>query len=137
MKEDEVDKFVDSLFRQYPSSLGGRFGDDKVGGSRSSGDFGDFGEPLDFPATIRYAAENPGDMAARNAVVGLNAEFLLDMAIAEREAILTRYEQRAAVEEWHDSAGDYPLGVWGIVKGLLLLAAGLLLIMGLSELGLI
>jgi len=37
---------------------------------------------------------------------------------------------------WEEESGE-PLGVWGVVKGLLLLAAGLLLIMGLSEVGVI
>jgi len=113
MKYDEVDDYVDQLFRQYPSERVER-----------------------IAATVEYAVENPDEATAQQAVVDAGLYYWRELTPDER----ARFQQ-SFVEQYHAWANAIqiedgaPLTFWGLLKGLLLLVAGLLLIMWLNEVG--
>jgi len=116
MNLDDVDGYVEDLFSRGEAA-------DKAGRGNYAG--------------MKDAYEDASGKSAARAP--LDPEYSLSLEIG---AVAPGYypdeqsDEQSAVEEWSTGESE-PLGAWGVVKALLLLAAGILLIMGLSEVGVI
>lgn len=110
MKFDEVDDYVEGLFNRPAQPV--------------------WGERVEVqPAVLDGREASP---AGQSALEGGELYYWHE----PDEPVARRGQGEAPWVAWEEEAGE-PLGAWGVVKGLLLLAIGLLLIMGLSEAGVV